>query len=296
MLVTIERMEALVAIIESGSFSGAARKLDKTPSAVSRIIQHFELDLGVDLFERREGQAPVATLTARNLYQQAVEILPRLQILENKAQDCQEGVESKLVLAIHGLAFTIDLQKALKQLVEKFPGLDLVIVDPQVIDVDQALIDGEIDLVFMPGATVPTRAVSYRRFGIVEWCMVVSSDHPLARRRGELTEADLLEYTQLLPTPGGSISEEQVEALRICPRHISCQRIFQIQELLFAGMGFASLPKYVVQPLLETGHLKELNLESSTAGLNAWDTEVRWARVGVAGQWLLDTLEDYSAE
>ena len=110
MLVTIERMEALVAVIETGSFSAAARRLDKTPSALSRIIQHFEVDLGVDLFERREGQAPVATLTARNLYQQAVEILPRLQILENKANDLQEGVESKLVLAVHGLSFTAELQ------------------------------------------------------------------------------------------------------------------------------------------------------------------------------------------
>ena len=51
-------------------------------------------------------------------------------------------------------------------------------------------------------------------------------------------------------------------------------------------MGFAFLPRYVVEPLLESGHLAELNLESSVAGLNAWDTEVRWARVGVAGQWL----------
>ena len=61
MLVTIERMSALVAVIENGSFSAAARSLGKTPSALSRIIQHFEVDLGVELFERVEGQSPRPT-------------------------------------------------------------------------------------------------------------------------------------------------------------------------------------------------------------------------------------------
>ena len=33
MLVTIERIEALVCVIETGSFSAAARRMGKTPSA-----------------------------------------------------------------------------------------------------------------------------------------------------------------------------------------------------------------------------------------------------------------------
>ena len=292
MLVTIERMEALVAAIETGSFSAAARRLDKTPSALSRIIQHFEVDLGVDLFERREGQAPVPTLTARNLYQQAVEILPRLQILENKANDLQEGVESKLVLAIHGLTFTAELQLALRQLVEEFPGIDLVLIDPETIEIDEALIAGEVDLVFIPSSSQPTRAVSYRRFGVMEWVLVAAADHPLARRRGELSEADLLPHTQLLPAPGESISGDMIEAMRLCPRHISCQRLFQLQELLMMGMGFAFLPRYVVSALVESGTLAVLDFEGAVGGLNAWDSEVRWTRSGPAAQWLLDALSE----
>ena len=292
MLVTIERMEALVAVIETGSFSAAARQMGKTPSAVSRIIQHFELDLGVDLFDRIEGQAPKATLTARNLYHQTVEILPRLEILENKANDCLAGVESKLVLAIHGLAFNEQLEAALKGLVKEYPAVELSILDPNSFGLDQALIDGEIDLVFMPSSQIPTRSVSFRRFAVMEWCYVVGAAHPLAKTRGELTEADLLPHAQLLPAVSDVVTAHLQDSMRICPRFISCQRIVQLHELLLMGLGFALVPRYSAKPLIEAGQLRELHVESATQGLNSWDVEVRWTSLGPAGQWLLDALTD----
>lgn len=292
MLITIERMEALVAVIETGSFSAAARHLGKTPSAISRIIQHFELDLGVDLFDRVEGRAPKATLTARNFYHQAVEILPRLEILENKAGDCQAGVESKLVLAIHGLAFNQRLEAALKGLVIEYPGVELSILDPDSFSLEQALIDGDIDLVFMPSSQVQTRSVFFRRFAVMEWCYIACAEHPLAKIRGELTEADLLSHTQLLPAISDVVTPLLQESMRICPRFITCQRIVQMHELLLMGLGFALMPRYSATTLLQTGQLRELNLESAARGLDSWDVEVRWTNLGPAGQWLLDELSE----
>jgi DNA-binding transcriptional LysR family regulator len=289
-LITIERMEALVAVLETGSFSAAARQMGKTPSAVSRIIQHFELDLGVDLFDRIEGRAPKATVTARNLYHQAVEILPRLEILENKASDCQAGIESKLVLAIHGLAFNQRLEDALKQFVVEYPGVNLSVLDPDSFGLDAALISGEVDLVFMPSAQSPSRAVSFRHFSVMEWCFVASPGHPLAQLKGELTEADLLAHTQLLPSVSDVVTPGLQESMRICPRFITCQRIVQLHELLIMGLGFALVPRYSAEVLLKAGLLRQLHYENSAQGLSTWDVEVRWANLGPAGQWLLDAV------
>ena len=266
--------------------------MGKTPSAVSRIIQHFELDLGVDLFARVEGRAPKATPTASKLYHQVVEILPRLEILENKAGDLRAGIEAKLVLAIHGLAFNERLESALKKFVVEFPGVELTILDPDSFGLDRALIDGEVDLVFMPASHIPTRSVSFHRFAIMEWCYVASANHPLSQLKGELTEADLLPHTQLLPAVSDVVTTEIQEGMRICPRFISCQRIVQMQELLMMGLGFALLPRFSVSMLLEGGQLRQLHCESGAQGLNTWDVEVRWTNPGPAGQWLLDELID----
>jgi DNA-binding transcriptional LysR family regulator len=221
-----------------------------------------------------------------------VELLPRLEILENKALDYRAGVESKLVLAIHGLAFNEKLSRAMKALMTEFPVLELSIMDPDNFSLDQALIDGDIDLVFMPSSQIPTRAVSYRRFEVMEWCYVAAADHPLARVRGELSEADLLSHTQILPAISDVVTEALQGAMRICPRFISAQRIVHIQELLLVGMGFALLPRYATAPMLKTGLLQELTVESAVMGSSIWDVEVRWTNLGPAGHWLLDALEN----
>jgi DNA-binding transcriptional LysR family regulator len=49
---TIKELEAFVAVGESGSFQGAARRLNATPPAISKRISELESELGVRLFER----------------------------------------------------------------------------------------------------------------------------------------------------------------------------------------------------------------------------------------------------
>ena len=58
------------------------------------------------------------------------------------------------------------------------------------------------------------------------------------------------------------------------------------------GMGFALAPRYGAQTLINSGHLRELNFESASQGMNSWDVEVRWANLGLAGQWLLEAVSE----
>ncbi|GMN82099.1 hypothetical protein GmRootV512_63080 [Variovorax sp. V512] len=45
-------MEAFVQVVEAGGFSAAARLLDMTPSAVSKLVARLELRLGIQLVHR----------------------------------------------------------------------------------------------------------------------------------------------------------------------------------------------------------------------------------------------------
>ncbi|WP_437580571.1 helix-turn-helix domain-containing protein [Sorangium sp. So ce887] len=51
-MISLAAIELLVATVESGSFSGAARRLGVTPSAVSRRVMRLEQELGVALLAR----------------------------------------------------------------------------------------------------------------------------------------------------------------------------------------------------------------------------------------------------
>jgi len=52
-----EQLLMFQAVMETGSFSAAARKLGKVPSAVSMSIANLEIDLNLTLFERK-GREP----------------------------------------------------------------------------------------------------------------------------------------------------------------------------------------------------------------------------------------------
>ncbi|WP_437993908.1 LysR family transcriptional regulator [Sorangium sp. So ce145] len=51
-MISLAAIELLVATVETGSFSGAARRLGVTPSAVSRRVMRLEQELGVALLAR----------------------------------------------------------------------------------------------------------------------------------------------------------------------------------------------------------------------------------------------------
>ncbi|HTR07780.1 MAG TPA: LysR family transcriptional regulator [Paraburkholderia sp.] len=70
-------IEAFVCAVEEGSLSSAARRLDKTPSAVTKAIAGLEASLGVRLFERTTRTLAL-TESGRLYLATATEVLQRL--------------------------------------------------------------------------------------------------------------------------------------------------------------------------------------------------------------------------
>ena len=73
-----EQVPLFLAVLDSGSFSAAARQLGKVPSAVSMAIGQLEAELGLPLFDRR-GREPTPTAAARALEPQARLLSQQLQ-------------------------------------------------------------------------------------------------------------------------------------------------------------------------------------------------------------------------
>src|SRR2546423_11108540 len=57
---TLTQLRVLIAVAETGSFSGAARRLGRVQSAISQTVQVLEETPGLTLFERA-GKTPVLT-------------------------------------------------------------------------------------------------------------------------------------------------------------------------------------------------------------------------------------------
>ncbi len=63
-----DQLIIFITVMETGSFSAAARQLGKVPSAISMSIANLEIDLDLKLFER-VGREPLPTPQAQSLYE-----------------------------------------------------------------------------------------------------------------------------------------------------------------------------------------------------------------------------------
>lgn len=64
-------LASFILIVEEGSFTAAAKKLEVTPSALSKMVTRLEASLSVKLFERTT-RTLIITRAGQQVYDQAV--------------------------------------------------------------------------------------------------------------------------------------------------------------------------------------------------------------------------------
>ena len=73
-LPNIQNVKTFLAIAETGSFSGAARAVHRTQSAITMQVKALEQSLGVELFDRSR-RPPVLNEAGRAFAEKAKEVL-----------------------------------------------------------------------------------------------------------------------------------------------------------------------------------------------------------------------------
>jgi DNA-binding transcriptional LysR family regulator len=124
---SIKELEAFIAVVEAGSFQGAARRLNATPPAVSKRISELESELGVRLFERSTRHCHI-TARGRALVPYAQRVLGDIGEIRRTV-----GKRSSLVGHIRlGVVETIAFTK-LPEMMRKFSAdLEKLTVDVEV--------------------------------------------------------------------------------------------------------------------------------------------------------------------
>src|SRR5690606_32286607 len=117
---TLDQLRVFLCVVETGSFSRAARRLRRVQSAVSYSIANLERLLSVELFDR-SGRVPVLTEAGRALLPDARAVCERMDRLHARARAITEGVEPRLSLAVDMLFPMRELLDALRELSERFP-------------------------------------------------------------------------------------------------------------------------------------------------------------------------------
>lgn len=137
-----------LAVLEEGSFSAAARRLRRVPSAVSMAMANLEAELNLSLFDR-SGREPRPTAAALALLPQARALATQLRALEAQALALSQGLETRLTLAVDPALLATEWSVALAKLAEVYPALSVEVFKMPQGDALPLLHEGRVQLALM---------------------------------------------------------------------------------------------------------------------------------------------------
>ena len=142
---SLDQLHTFSHVVELGSFSAAARRLNLTQPAVSLQIKHLESRLGVRLIERI-GRRAQPTAAGRDLIGHVQRIDEAVTGALNAAAYHRDGGTGRLRLGTGATACIYLLPPVLRALRQKFPSLEIVVSTGNTPDILQSLEDNAIDL------------------------------------------------------------------------------------------------------------------------------------------------------
>jgi DNA-binding transcriptional LysR family regulator len=142
---------ALVAVVETGTFSGAAEQLGYTQSAVSQQVATLERIVGTPLFERPGGPRPVRLTTAgETLLTHARAVLARVSSAATDLRALASGEQGELRVGTLPSVGTKILPRLLRTFRAQWPGIEIVLRESRdSAELIHAVETGGIDVTFI---------------------------------------------------------------------------------------------------------------------------------------------------
>ncbi|HVW26409.1 MAG TPA: LysR family transcriptional regulator [Polyangiaceae bacterium] len=259
--VTIEQLRTLLAVVQAGSFSGAARKLGRVQAAVSQSVDRLEAQLGLRLFDR-SGRVARLTQHGEAIALAARRVEGDVEALDELVASLKRGEERSLRIVVDVLFPTESLVAFAKEFGLAHPNVELVLFT----DVLSAVTAHVREKQSTWGIAIQDADLSeldHRVIAQVRLVPVVAPSHPLAKSRTPIDSAALADAVQIVLGEHRAASErDPMEHGVMSPRTWRVVDLSTKRALIESGLGWGHLPEHIVRDELARGRLVELSLEA----------------------------------
>jgi DNA-binding transcriptional LysR family regulator len=258
-------METFVRVVESGSFSSAARDLHMTPSAVSKMIGRLEDRLGVRLLSRTTRKLSL-TEEGRVFYQRITPILS--EVAEAEETVSLSTAEARGVLKVNAsTAFgQYQIVPLIPAMLERYPSLQ---VELTMTDSIVNLVEEGFDVSIRIGNLTDSSLIA-RKLGIANR-VVVASPAYLERHGVPKCPVDLEQHQCLKLSIPTSLNKWEF-VLADGPRTVEVSGRFEadnaiaLHEAALAGLGLFRAATFVVGDDIKAGRLVQVLQEFEISG------------------------------
>ena len=255
---TLDQLQILVAVADTGSFSAAGRKLNRAQSVVSYGIANLEAQLGLKLFEREGVREPQLTDVGKAVLEDARRMLGVLQHMRSRVDGHHQGLEAEVALAVEAALPSSVLIRVLKAFEAQFPTVMLRLHIGSLGLIPDLVVNGQADLGI--GGLLGEVDVHLERIGFMSIVLAAAPSHPLALLPKPVAIEDAREHTQLVVT-------DQSERTKGRDFGVFAYRTWRLTDvrtkhaLMREGLGWGGLPRWLIADDLASGRLVELDLE-----------------------------------
>jgi DNA-binding transcriptional LysR family regulator len=263
----IPSLNVIIAVVEEGTATAAARRLGMTQPGVTKHIQQLEEELKRPLFDRIKKRLILNEFGHRFLSSARKVVRGAEQLKEMGDQKFMPT--GLLKLGLTDAATQTIIPPRLKELRDRYPGLrfEMVVSDSE--HIEEGVLRGRFDVGIISALDKSHGMLVQREIGHDRIDCVVSLEHPLASHK--TITLDMLAQWPLMVYPRGSRTRAIVDDC-FRERGIVPEELIDVHyntaavRLAEAGLGVALLSNFFIEDELPKGRLKHLRIEGDPLG------------------------------
>jgi len=251
---SIGKLQQLVMVARSGSFSRAAVELNVSQPALSRSIAALEARYGFPIFNR-VGHGVELTAAGTHVIEQAQELLQSMRVFDSNLRLFGAGKAGSLSIGLAPLLASQQLAQFAAEFFAPATQAQLrVLIRPGAALLDSLKSD-LIELFFFPeGYIDPCPEIDIEPVGTVSPACVVRSGHPLAGRQ-DLSLEDLAGF------PWASSVEPAIAAKALNPARFICDNYHILREAVLGSDLICICSSAFVAQQLAEGTLHQIRVD-----------------------------------
>lgn len=286
---TFDQLRIFLAVVDTGSFAAAGRRLNRAVSVISYGIANLETQLGLVLFEREGTRKPKLTVAGRAVLAEARAVSQGIDGLRAKVKGLLDGLEAEVDLAVDVMVPAERLGRVLRAFAAEFPTVSLKLHVEALGAITAMVLDRQAVIGLSGPLAAGVEGVECIAAGSVPMVPVAAPDHPLGRMP-RIPPGAGRDYVQLVLSDRSRVTEGRDFAV-MSPRTWRLADLGAKHALLREGIGWGNMPLPLIEADLVAGTLVRLRMPDHPGGTyrfsGVWRRDVP---PGPAAAWLLDQL------
>ena len=243
-------LQYLVALADHRHFGRAAEASFVSQPTLSTQIQKLERELGVDLVERGPRQV-MLTGAGEAVVEHARVALAEADTIRAIARRATDPEAGSLRLGLFPTLAPYLLPHVVSPLRQRFPNLELLLVEEKTDVVIERLLDGRLDVGLL-ALPVDQPGLQQELLFTEEFVLAVPAAHPLARAGGPIDVSVLVDEDMLLLEEGHCLRDQALDVCQLTGakerRGFRATSLETLRQMVAAGVGITLLPELAVQP------------------------------------------------